>query len=360
MYGDFDATQVVLSFGISFLGAYIAICGCEQLRGIYLKDSSPSAGQVVPWFLLIGSALGGVGIWSMHFIGMSAMSLQDSNGNDVNIEFNIGVSVFSMIAAVIAVCGGVAIASHDRVFAKSKAEIVEIFSADLKHLTLTELRNISSFQLLTLACTKELHYLIVGGVVAAGGIGIMHYVGMAAMEFHGRIVWNIGIIAASVVMAALASIAAFWILFRLLSIYPDIESLRLAAALVMGIAVCGTHYVGMLAANFKVDETKKEFTKLAWRTSTMKNTDSLYPVVVAALITLWVFTMIIFHDLRWKVTRYRQYVSKISGSKQKTTEILSMVESVHTTAKNSRISNSSVAPLPSGSRPASENNSLAV
>ncbi len=64
------------------------------------------------------------------------------------------------------------------------------------------------------------------------------------MAFPGDIAWDSGIIASSIVIALVASTAAFWILFRLLSLYPQKEVLRLGSAAIMTIAVCGMHYVG--------------------------------------------------------------------------------------------------------------------
>ncbi len=74
----------------------------------------------------------------------------------------------------------------------------------------------------------------------------MHYLGMWAMSFEGHIVWDEGVIASSIVIALVASTAAFWILFRLLSLYPHMEILRIASSLVMALAVCGMHYTGKI------------------------------------------------------------------------------------------------------------------
>ena len=43
---------------------------------------------------------------------------------------------------------------------------------------------------------------------------------------------------------------AYWILFRLLVVFPNKESLRCASALVLTISVNGQHYAGMAAARF--------------------------------------------------------------------------------------------------------------
>jgi NO-binding membrane sensor protein with MHYT domain len=83
---------------------------------------------------------------------------------------------------------------------------------------------------------------------------VMHYLGtnicfiynfhMSAMVFPGDITWDYGIVSASIAIALVASTAAFWILFRLLSLYPQKEVLRLGSAAIMTTAVCGMHYAG--------------------------------------------------------------------------------------------------------------------
>jgi NO-binding membrane sensor protein with MHYT domain len=61
---------------------------------------------------------------------------------------------------------------------------------------------------------------------------------------HCKMNWNVGIVATSVVIAVVAATVAFWILFRLLALYPHYEILRIAGAVVASIAVNGMHYTG--------------------------------------------------------------------------------------------------------------------
>lgn len=311
MIGEFNPNIVLLSFGVSFLGAYVAISACEQLRGIYLKYNQPKINVILPWLILIAVSIGGVAIWSMHFIGMAAMSLKHDNGSSVAIRFNIGVSIFSIVAAVLSVIAGVWVASKDKVFAKSKAEILEFF---IESVSLEEMLALSEFQVLLLLATRQLHYLVLGGAIAGSGVVIMHYIGMAAMELDGHIHWNVGIVAASIVIAVVAASAAFWIFFRLLSIYPDSEFLRIASALVMGVAVCGMHYTGMVAADFDVDQSRT--TELSWKAGSMTQEDALYPVVLSAMIVLWLLTMWVLADLRLKISKYRAHLQKISPNEK--------------------------------------------
>eukprot|EP01036_Dinobryon_divergens_P059399 gene59399-79259_t len=73
---------------------------------------------------------------------------------------------------------------------------------------------------------------------------------MMSQRFDGKMEWNGGIIAVSVVIAIAVSTIAFWILFRLLSLYPYMESLRVASAMVMGLAVNSMHYTGLYGAKY--------------------------------------------------------------------------------------------------------------
>ncbi|KAJ1406643.1 hypothetical protein B484DRAFT_456781, partial [Ochromonadaceae sp. CCMP2298] len=149
--------------------------------------------------------------------------------------------------------------------------------------------------------TNELHYLLLGGFTTSSGVVIMHYTGFAGIEFDGHIRWNIGIIAASIIIAFAAATTAFWILFRLLPIYPNKEILRQAAALVMSCAVLGTHYVGMLGANFVPGETtsSRQTYAFAYVDSQLQFEIGVgFAVCVSVLIV-----MIPLADLRYSVQR---------------------------------------------------------
>jgi NO-binding membrane sensor protein with MHYT domain len=95
---------------------------------------------------------------------------------------------------------------------------------DARGMTIQQLRKTN---LIALALFKKPLPLIVGGLVTATGIIVMHYIGMRAVVFPGRIEWNVGAIIASVIIAIITSIAAFWILFRLLALYPHSELFRI-------------------------------------------------------------------------------------------------------------------------------------
>ncbi|MDB5762043.1 MAG: hypothetical protein JWQ21_1038 [Herminiimonas sp.] len=160
-------------------------------------------------FWLIGGACAmGLGIWSMHFVGMLAFSLPIPLGYDIAITF------YSLVIAV----------------------GVSYFALDLVT------RNILSFV-----------KLAISGTLMGLGIAAMHYSGMLAMRMSPAIEYDIPIVLLSVGVAIAASTAALWIAFTLrLNHLRFLWLRRVGAAIVMGFAIAGMHYTGMAAANFPI------------------------------------------------------------------------------------------------------------
>ncbi len=296
MIPEFNPNIVLLATGVAFIGIYLAVCAAEKLRGEFLKYRKPTLAQMLPSFLMLGVAIGGVAFWGVHSIGMASMTLKDDNGNVVPIKYNIGVSVFGILLGFLAEVFGMVIGCNDSLYAKSKAEILEIF---VESISIDEILNASEFQVLFLLATRKLTYIIVGGSLAGAGLIGSHFIIIALMQFPGYIVWNAGIVVAVIVTSILAVIPAYWLFFRLLSIYPDIELLRIAIAFIGAIGICGMHYFAIFASDFKIGYSKT--TTLSWDAGTMSQDDMLYPILLSAMILLWVITMILFADLRTKL-----------------------------------------------------------
>lgn len=113
---------------------------------------------------------------------------------------------------------------------------------------------ISSAFALWLVCLEELPTgrLLAGALLMGGGIAAMHYTGMAAMQMM-PIVYDYRWVALSVGVAIVASGAALWMAFNLRHQSPNVRLLRISAAVVMGAAIVGMHYIGMAAAQFPMD-----------------------------------------------------------------------------------------------------------
>src|SRR4051812_41094669 len=191
---SYDAGLVVLSYVVASLAAYTAI----DLAG-RVSDFRSEPRRAVAW--LAGGAFAmGAGIWAMHFVAMLAYKLP------IPVRYESWTTLASMLAAI-ATSG----------FA--------LFVVTREHLSWKR--------------------LAVGGTIMGVGIATMHYTGMAALRLDALVLYFMGGWLLSIVNAIVCSSIALWLVFRLgrgTNLW-----LKIAAALVMGVAICGMHYTGMYA-----------------------------------------------------------------------------------------------------------------
>lgn len=192
---------VTLSIVIAIVASYIALDIAGRLR------RSAARRHLLLWYVS-GAFMMGLGIWSMHFVGMTAMVM------DMPIVYEPTLMTLSILAAMIG--SGIAffMVSH---------------------------RTIGFFQLL------------LGGTIMGVSIASMHYIGMASMQMHAEIHYDIFYFYLSVMImiAITASTLALWLAFRLQANKPFIWVLqKIGSAIVMGGAISGMHYMGMYAARF--------------------------------------------------------------------------------------------------------------
>jgi len=188
-YGWINPT---LAYGISFFGSLLGLICTAKARGYR------GAGHPTRWLVLAAVAIGGTGIWVMHFMAMLGFTVA---GDDV--RYDVSITLASAVAAVGVVGVGLFI----------------VGTGDL-----------------------SLPRLLGGGVFTGVGVAVMHYLGMAAMRVHGDIGYNTTLVAASVAIAVVAATVALW--FTVVIQTPGLITL---AAAIMGVAVCGMHYTGMAA-----------------------------------------------------------------------------------------------------------------
>jgi len=119
--------------------------------------------------------------------------------------------------------------------------------------------------------------LPLGGILTGLGVALMHYTGMAALIMQAKITYDTTLFAASLVIAVVAATVALWLAFNLRGNLQCFGS-----AIVMGIAVCGMHYTGMVAV--------REHTKEAVPATgiSLSSSDMAYSVfaITAVLLTL--------------------------------------------------------------------------
>ena len=190
---SYQLTYVAVSYAISVLGAFVALTAASRIRQ---PDGSISVGNT----MAAGLALGGIGVWSMHFIGILALKL------DAAASYSMTETLISLAAAVAATALALGFVAR---------------------------------------APEQVGRLLGAGFLLGMGVVVMHYLGMWGMKIPGFIEWDAGVIALSAVIAVLAATAALWLAFN-----TDGVGLRGLAALVMAVAVCAMHYTGMHAAGF--------------------------------------------------------------------------------------------------------------
>ncbi|WP_223461063.1 putative bifunctional diguanylate cyclase/phosphodiesterase [Pseudomonas sp. GL-RE-19] len=197
LIGSYSPTLVIISLCVAILASYTAL----DLTG---RIATAKGGAVHLW--TAGGAFAmGIGIWSMHFIGMLAFKLP------IDLGYDGTITLLSLLIGVLS--SGFA-------------------------LWLVSQPQLPAWQ------------LAFGALVMGAGISAMHYTGMAAMRMQPGIDYDPTLFGASLLIAVGASGAALWIAFRLRQHTPYVRLIRGGAAVIMGIAIVGMHYTGMAAARF--------------------------------------------------------------------------------------------------------------
>ena len=195
--GSYSSSLVLISLCVAILASYTAL----DLTGRIATAKGRAA-----YLWMGGGALAmGIGVWSMHFIGMLAFSLP------IDLGYDLALTAFSLLIAVLS--SGFA-------------------------LWLVSQPSLPGLQ------------LAFGALIMGAGIACMHYTGMAALRMLPGIDYDPTLFGASLLIAVGASAAALWIAFRLRAHTPYVRQIRGLAAVVMGFAIVGMHYTGMAAANF--------------------------------------------------------------------------------------------------------------
>ncbi len=197
LIGSYTPWLVIVSFLVAVLASFTALDMAGRV--------TTAATSRTTWLWLIGGGCAmGLGIWSMHFIGMLAFRLP------IPLGYALGLTTVSLLAAM----------------ASSIFALWLVSQPTLPH-----------------------GRLALGALLMGSGIAAMHYLGMAALHMQPGIDYHPGWVALSLLIAVVASWTALFIAFRLRSSHRRLRD-RAAPALVLGTAIVGMHYTGMAAARF--------------------------------------------------------------------------------------------------------------
>ncbi|ARP83805.1 hypothetical protein CAL12_25335 [Bordetella genomosp. 8] len=195
--GSYNTALVLCSLVVAVLASYAALDMTARIAS--------ARGAAARWWLAGGAVAIGVGIWSMHFVGMLAFSLP------IPLDYAPGLTALSLLIAIVS----------------------------------------AAFALWQI-CQATLSWgrLAGGALLMGAGVAGMHYTGMAALHMSPGIDYQPLLVIASVLIAVVASGCAMWIGFWLRHDRRHPYLLRTGASLVMGGAIVGMHYTGMAAARF--------------------------------------------------------------------------------------------------------------
>jgi len=199
---NYNAGLVALSIAIAVLASYTALDLASHLSRL--------SGWVRRYWLVGGALSLGVGIWSMHFVGMLAYH------SPVALTYDIPIT-FASLALAIVVSG------------------IALFV--VRHGTTAPLR------------------LAIGAGVMGLGIAAMHYTGMAAIRMVPSIQYDPLLVGISILIAIIAAAGALWLasnqghVLRIVGIHAQ----KIGSSIIMGSAIAGMHYTGMAAARIDPD-----------------------------------------------------------------------------------------------------------
>ncbi|GAA0725656.1 signal protein [Dactylosporangium roseum] len=196
----YGAITPIFAFAMSFLGCLLGLVSTARARAA--TDTRRRA-----WLLVLAAwAIGGTGIWVMHFMAMVGFSVTGSP-----LRYDVPITIASFFIAVVTVGVGLFIVGLGK---------------------------------------RSMWKVLVGGPITGVSVAFMHYTGMAAMRINGSFEYDTLLYLTSYAIAVVAATVALWFTVVVRGIPATI-----AAAAVMGVAVCGMHYTGMAAMHVHLSST---------------------------------------------------------------------------------------------------------
>lgn len=204
-----------LDLRLAGLSVLISICASYAALDLAGRTAETHGRTRVTW-LVGGATAMGLGIWSMHYIGMLAFHLP------VPVEYDMPLVALSLLAAIF-------------------TSLIALSTVTIRKLTWLK--------------------AITGAAVMGAGIGTMHYTGMAAMLLNASCHYNVHLVVLSLVIAAAASLIAIGIVFKIGRKDSGPTLAKCASAVAMGLAIAGMHYTGMAAASFTSSNSVVDFSR---------------------------------------------------------------------------------------------------
>jgi NO-binding membrane sensor protein with MHYT domain len=188
----------VAAYLMSFVGSLLGLLCTARARAATGRSRAS-------WLGLAALAIGGTGIWVMHFVAMLGFTVENHE-----IRYDVPLTLLSCGTAIAVVAIGLLIVG----FAGARTPVI-----------------------------------ILGGLIMGAGVASMHYTGMTAMNMSGHIEYQPVLVGLSVLIALVAATAALWFSLMVKGLWATS-----GAAAIMGLAVAGMHYTGMAAMRITMHE----------------------------------------------------------------------------------------------------------
>jgi len=263
LIGSYNATLVIFSILVAAIASYTAFLLSERVSSSRKKIVS------ILW-LLIGASSLGMGIWSMHFVGMLAFILP------VPISYDATLTFVSVTPAFL-------------------ASIIVLYP---KQFSINYHLDIS-----------------IKSILCGGGIGAMHYMGMSAMRMDAIMRYDSTFFLLSIFVAVILAYIALE-----LKRYTEtvgfkrvpVELSFVLSSVVMGMAISGMHYTGMASVHYFPSSVAVEVAEY-WEA------DKLANIIVGTVIALFMLLIFVVHlsrrfDLLRRLRKSEKQVRLLMGS----------------------------------------------
>ncbi|MEV0895784.1 MHYT domain-containing protein [Actinoplanes sp. NPDC049802] len=193
-YGVFNPIAAYL---LAFLGSFLGLLCTARAR------DARNRGRRNRWLVIAAFAIGGGGIWLMHFSAMLGFDVPESP-----VRYDLSMTLLSLAFAVLTVGIGLLVVGHG---ARSAGKTVA------------------------------------AGTLTGTGVIAMHYTGMEGIRLSATVHYSPLLVVASALIAIAASTVALWFAVSVRG-WAKVTG----AAAVMAVAVCGMHYTGMAAMQIEL------------------------------------------------------------------------------------------------------------
>jgi signal transduction histidine kinase len=224
----FDIRLIILSVAIAIIGSCIALDIAEQI--------SIASGRARIWWLLGGATTLGISIWVMHFTAILSYKLP------IRVDYDYTIVMISMIVAIVG--SGI------------------------------------GFFIITRSSIVGWLMLFAGSIFIGSAVIGMHFTAMSSLIVTAKQLHNPKLFILSSVLAIGASFVGLSLTFYK-QISVPVEVRKVSGALLMGIAICGMHYIAILGVSFRMVNSLA-----VSKVASVDNTPLVIAISVAALITL--------------------------------------------------------------------------